>query len=212
MNELFDRKRIEDLLTKLGARCTTRGIKAEMFLVGGAAMVLAYSRERMTRDLDAVFEPKTPVYELARQSANEEGIPPDWLNDAVKGLMPDRADDGEQVTFSAPGISVAIASPGYLFSMKALSARQEADGGDLVSLARILGITTSEQAFAVIDRYYRPERLTAKASLFVQSILGTAHPATRAEVDDHPGEVYVSGHLRNGRHVAAHWRKPPRST
>ena len=33
-----------------------------MFLVGGAAMVLAYNRNRSTRDLDAVFEPKTAVH------------------------------------------------------------------------------------------------------------------------------------------------------
>ena len=36
-----------------------------MFLVGGAAMALAYSTSRVTRDLDAMFEPESLVYEMA---------------------------------------------------------------------------------------------------------------------------------------------------
>ncbi|GAC1604038.1 MAG: hypothetical protein NVS3B21_33000 [Acidimicrobiales bacterium] len=210
--DLFDKQRIEELLVTLGARCEANGITAELFLVGGAAMVLAYGRERMTRDLIAVFEPKSLVYELVHEIADTEGIPRGWLNDAVKGLMPDWADGGEGLAFRAPGISVAIASPEYLFAMKALAARQEADGDDLTRLARIVGITTSEQAFAVIERYYRPDRLTAKGAVFVQRIIGSAHSPVSDGGDDHEGKVYVSGHVRNGRPVVGRWRNPPRRT
>lgn len=179
-----------------------------MFLVGGGAMVLAYSRERTTRDLDAVFEPKALVYEEVAKIAEEEGLPPDWVNDAVKGLLPDQADQGEGVTFESKGISVAIASAEYLFAMKALSARQGTDGDDLVALARVIGITTPEHALAVIKRYYNPSRLTAKASIFIQSLLG---PADFTRSDEHVGEVFVSSHMRNGKLIASHWRRMPRS-
>lgn len=179
----------------------------EMFLVGGAAMVLAYRRDRSTRDLDAVFEPKMPVYEEAGQIARDEGLPPDWLNDAVKGLLPDAPDDGEQTTFEADGIAVAVASPEYLFAMKALSAREEGDSGDFLALAEILGIKTAEEAFAVVERFYEPQRLTAKASLFVQSFLGAADYGTGSPPSGRPGRVYVKGHLRRGRRVAPYWRK-----
>ena len=165
---LFDRAALESLLTALGERCAAKGIEVEMFLVGGAAMALAYSRERITRDLDAVFEPKALVYEQARRLADERGLPPDWLNDAVKGLLPDRPDMGEQVTFARTGISVAIASPEYLFAMKAAAARQEADTEDLLTLARILRITTQAEALAMIERYYEPARLSAKSHFFIQ--------------------------------------------
>lgn len=166
---LLDKADIESLLTALGERCATEGISVEMFLVGGAAMALAYSRERTTRDLDAVFEPKTRVYAAARALADERGLPPDWLNDAVKGLLPDRPDAGEQVTFSRPGISVAVASAEYLFAMKAAAARAEADTDDLLTLAELLGITTHAQAVALVERYYSPSRLSAKSSLFLES-------------------------------------------
>lgn len=35
-----------------------------MFLVGGAAMALAYNARRATRDVDGVFEPKTAIYSV----------------------------------------------------------------------------------------------------------------------------------------------------
>jgi len=139
-----------------------------MFLVGGAAMALAYSRERTTRDLDAVFEPKSLVYEQARLLADERGLPPDWLNDGVKGLLPDRPDTGPQVTFASTGISVAVASPDYLFAMKAAAARQEADSEDLLTLAAILHLNTASEAFAMIERFYDPSRLSAKSQFFIQ--------------------------------------------
>ncbi|MHB1534471.1 MAG: DUF6036 family nucleotidyltransferase [Acidimicrobiales bacterium] len=202
---LLERDEIEQLLRELGARAAARGITVEMFLVGGAAMALAYDRGRSTRDLDAVFEPKTAVYEEARRIANERGLPPDWLNDAVKGFMPDRQDAGEQVRFSSEGISVAVASAEYLFAMKGLSARQEADGQDLRTLAGLLGITRPDQGLALLERYYQPGRLTAKTSLFIQSVLGplTANPALQGE----EGRVFVPAHRRDGRLVRAHWRK-----
>lgn len=166
---LLGKSEIESLIGELGRRCAARGISAEMFLVGGAAMALAYSRDRITRDLDAVFEPKAAIYEEAHRMADERGLPRDWLNDGVKGLLPDRPDSGEQVTFAAEGITVMVASPEYLFAMKAASARQEADASDLLVLAARLGIRTASQAFATIERFYDRSRLTAKAQFFVEA-------------------------------------------
>ena len=58
---LLGRTQITALITALGQRCADHGIEVEMFLVGGAAMALSHSRERRTRDLDAIFEPTTLV-------------------------------------------------------------------------------------------------------------------------------------------------------
>jgi hypothetical protein len=172
---LLDRAAIESLLAELGERCAAKGFNVEMFLVGGAAMALAYSRLRTTRDLDAIFEPKVRVYEEARRVAAERGLPPDWLNDGVKGLLPDQKDTGPQVTFASNGISVAIASAEYLFAMKAASARQEADGADLLTLAGILHITTPTEATALIERFYDPSRLSAKSRFFIEGVFADAH-------------------------------------
>lgn len=172
---LLGREDIQSLLAELGHRCSARGINAEMFLVGGGAMALAYSRSRVTRDLDAIFEPKALVYAEARAIADDLGLPPDWLNDGVKGLMPDRRDDEPRVQYVTEGLKVMVASPKYMFAMKAAAARQEGDTEDLLMLAKALGVTTPTQAFAIIERYYSPERLTIKSQFFIEQTFSAQH-------------------------------------
>lgn len=168
---LLGRAEIRELLVELGARLDRRGIEARMFVVRGAAMALAFSRRRVTRDLDAVFEPKKEIYDEAAAIARERRLPQDWLNDGVKGLLPDKSPPLEgQASFSAPGIRVGVASPEYLFAMKAAAARQETDGEDLRVLASALGLTDAQQALALIDRFYGRDRLTAKTQLIIEDL------------------------------------------
>lgn len=169
---MLDGERVRSLLTELGARLADRDIEGRLFLVGGAAMALAFSRARVTRDLDAVFEPKREIYDEAAALAREHGLAEGWLNDAVKGLLPDKvAPIAGTASFSAPGIHVGVASAEYLFAMKAAAARQETDGEDLRLLAGVLGITTIAQALDLVERFYRPDRLGAKTQLFLEGIL-----------------------------------------
>jgi hypothetical protein len=134
---LLGQERIRELLVELGRRCAADEIAADMFIVGGAAIALAYSESRATRDIDAVFEPKMRVYDIAKLMADELGLPRDWLNDGVKGLLPDFEDQGQEFTFQSEGIRI---------------------------------VTTADQAYGAVDRYYRPERVSAKAGFFIQAI------------------------------------------
>lgn len=54
----MDREAILAALRALGALLAARGVQAEMYIVGGAAIALAYDARRSTRDIDAVFEPR----------------------------------------------------------------------------------------------------------------------------------------------------------
>jgi len=111
MREL-DREAILDLFTELGSRLCEKGVEAEFYVVGGAAMLLAYGREKMTRDIDAIFEPKTAVYEVARTMAREKGwLDQDWLNDGVKGFIRGPDPGKPKVIFASSGISIQVASP-----------------------------------------------------------------------------------------------------
>jgi hypothetical protein len=59
---LLDRDQILRLFEELSEELVRRGTRAEIFLVGGAAMALAYDARRATRDIDAVFQPKDEAY------------------------------------------------------------------------------------------------------------------------------------------------------
>jgi hypothetical protein len=169
---LLGQAEIRELLIELGRRLDQRGLEARMFLVGGAAMALAFSRDRVTRDLDAVFEPKMEVYAEATRLAQERGLPEGWLNDGVKGLLPDRVPPIEgTASFATPGLHVGVASAEYLFAMKAQAARQETDGEDLRTLAGVLGLDSLEAALNLVERFYGPGRLQLKTQLLLEDIL-----------------------------------------
>jgi hypothetical protein len=82
------REDIRALLDDLSAELAARGAKAELFLVGGAALAVAYDATRATRDLDAVFIPADVVRQAAAAVAGREGLADDWLNDAVRVSSP----------------------------------------------------------------------------------------------------------------------------
>ncbi|GII81281.1 hypothetical protein Sru01_62630 [Sphaerisporangium rufum] len=57
---LLDRTATEEAFRRLGDRLVRRGVVADLYIFGGAAMALAYDARRSTRDIDAVFEPHGP--------------------------------------------------------------------------------------------------------------------------------------------------------
>jgi hypothetical protein len=54
---LLGRAELERAFTALGERLARRGVVADVFVVGEAAMALAYDADRVTRDVDARFVP-----------------------------------------------------------------------------------------------------------------------------------------------------------
>lgn len=81
------RNEILQALAALGADLAERGLVADLYVVGGAAIALAYDERRATRDIDAVFAPKNEVYAAAARVGAALDLPEGWLNDAVKGFL-----------------------------------------------------------------------------------------------------------------------------
>ena len=60
---LLDRVQLKRAFT-LGERMVRWGVVADVFVVGGAAMALAYDATRVTRDVDSLFVPHGMVWVL----------------------------------------------------------------------------------------------------------------------------------------------------
>jgi len=129
---------IRRLFEELASELDRNGQRAEVFLVGGAAIALCFDARRATRDLDAVFAPTDSVRRAAATVADREGLDPDWLNDAVKGFLPG-PDPNAVRYFEAPGLLVDVASAEYLLAMKLFSSRVETDAEDIALLYREVG-------------------------------------------------------------------------
>jgi hypothetical protein len=78
---LLDRAGIEEAFRRLGDRLARRGVVADLYVFGGAAMALAYDSRRTTRDVDALFKPHGIVVEEAQAVAAELDLPRWWLNE-----------------------------------------------------------------------------------------------------------------------------------
>ncbi len=176
------RESITSLLQELNDELGLRGAKADLFLVGGAALALVYDATRSTRDLDAVFLPTDVVRAAASALAERHGLSADWLNDAVKGFLPG-PDLAATRYFEADHLTVDVASAEYLLAMKLFAARVEADAEDIVFLYRTLGYTTVDEGLDLVQSVYRGRPIDAKVQFLLEEIVdalqdgtdGTAH-------------------------------------
>ncbi|GAB3269958.1 DUF6036 family nucleotidyltransferase [Kineosporia babensis] len=161
---------IHRLFAELAAELDAVGQRAEIFLVGGAAIALCFDGRRSTRDLDAVFAPTDSVRKAAATVADREGLDPDWLNDAVKGFLPG-TDQNAIRYFEAPGLLVDVASAEYLLAMKLFSSRVETDAEDIALLYREVGYTTVEEGLTLVERSYPGRLVAAKVQFLLEEIV-----------------------------------------
>lgn len=168
------------LLTELGSRMAAGGVRAEMFVVVGAAMALVYDDRRTTTDIDAILRPRDVALDAAAAMAQELGLPTTWLNDAVVEMMPPASDDNPRAVGVFGGLSVSIASPEYLLAMKAMVSRTSpSDLEDAALLCLTLGIKDDRQVEHVVRRYFGPGTLGAQ-ELWFEDIVERAEQTRRA--------------------------------
>lgn len=164
------REEILDLLAELGRRLAAAALRGEIFLVGGAAIAVAYSTRRSTADLDAIFEPKDVIYSIALQLAEERSLPVNWLNDSVKGFLPG-ADPNARVLLDHEGLRVTVASPRYLLAMKLFASRVERDEDDLRVLLALCGISSVDEALRLVEGFYGNRPVEPRVRYLVESLL-----------------------------------------
>jgi len=138
----MNRKQIIKALKTLSRNLEKKGIRGDIYLLGGAALIIAYNAKKETKDVDAVFLPKSEIRKAAEEVANVLNLKKDWLNDAVKGYLSNKPDQTPVVVLDEPGLRVMSASAEYLLAMKLLSARRE-DEADIKFLCDYLGIKSS---------------------------------------------------------------------
>jgi len=172
---LLDRRAIEDAFRQLGDRLVRRGVIADIYVFGGAAMALAYDARRATRDIDAVFKPHGIVLEEARIVADELGLPDWWLNEQASTYVAPDGDPSAPRVFDHPGLRVAAASPEHLLAMKTLAARRR-DSDDIRFLVRRLGLASVDEVLAVCAEVFPEEPIPERARLILEDALEAQAP------------------------------------
>lgn len=137
--------------------------QAELFVVGGAVMCLAYNARPSTKDVDALFRPTKEVRKAARRAALRADVEPEWLNDAVKGYLSSQGDFAPFLELDY--LKVMLAQAPYMLAMKCLAMRigeEFHDEEDVRYLLRHLDIRSYDKALAVITKYFPLEGIPQK--------------------------------------------------
>lgn len=154
-------------LRRLAELAKEKSIELNLCIYGGCAMMLAFDRKRITRDVDAIFHPVEEVKPLIRRVAEEQNLPSNWLNDHVKQFLGTR-EATRTLPWEFPGMQVTAPTAGYLLAMKALACRRalpgyKGDEEDLRFLIIKMKIKRVEDIQKWIDKFY-PDDLPSEAS------------------------------------------------
>lgn len=158
----LDANAMRGLLAELDKRLRARGVAASVYVVGGAAMALAYGRQHVTPDVDAIASHRA-VVEEARAIAEERGLDEHWLNESAEPWVPPRPRAALKQP-SSPGLEVHVAPPEHVLAMKLVALRRK-DRPDVRLLIERLGMAhcTPEEFADLLEGVYSGEGRLATA-------------------------------------------------
>jgi hypothetical protein len=154
---------MEAALEELSASLEQRGIQARIYLVGGAAMVLAFDARLSTDDLDAAVYPVDEVMAVAREVAARRGLDEGWLNDSAKFFLPVVKEHEWRSVLKVGKIDVVAADERTMLAMKLRASRGARDQDDIEFLLRKCGIEDEVAARALYDEYFPEDPLPQRA-------------------------------------------------
>jgi hypothetical protein len=144
--------------------------KAEICIVGGAVMCLVFNAREQTKDVDAIFQPKAKVYELAVRVAEDLGLPDDWLNDSAKGYVNSKLEQVEVLNLSH--LKIFAPSARYMLAMKCLAARIGTnDESDIEFLIKYLKLKKAQDVLDIVGAYYDAKLIQPKTQFMIEEIM-----------------------------------------
>ncbi len=171
MAKALDRDAVLDAFDRIGRAAVAAGTKLQIAVYGGSALMLASNFRFATEDVDvSELEHPLPAWLAAvvQEIAKKNQWQNDWFNDGVAfhlSPLADRAADHlEFGTFprdgTPPGLVVSVPSAEYLLALKLKAIRVtdplrgETERLDILNLMQVVGISTAEEAIALLGRYF----------------------------------------------------------
>jgi hypothetical protein len=168
-NKKMDKLQMLNALNRLNEKLASSDETGELILFGGAVMCLVFGSRGYTRDIDAVFEPKGRIYVYAKEIAEEESLPLNWLNDGVKGWIDLQPETDPVMELS--NLRVLAAKPEYILAMKCYAARLDSDDlNDAKFLVKHLRLVDHNQVLDIVERYISSKLLGIKTIAFAEAL------------------------------------------
>jgi hypothetical protein len=184
MNAAFGRAALLDAFDRIGRAAALAGTMLRIAVYGGSALMLASNFRFATEDVDvSELERPLPAWLAAvlHEIARENHWHDDWFNDGVafhlSSLADSAADHLEFGTFprdgTSPGLVVWVPSAEYLLALKLKALRVmdplrgETERLDILNLMQVVGISTAEDAIALLGRYFPVSAASPEKQRFI---------------------------------------------
>lgn len=184
MSAALDRDALLEAFDRIGRAAAQAGTKLQIAVYGGSALMLASNFRFATEDVDvSKLEHPLPDWlaAIVNEIARENHWQNDWINDGVVfhlSQFADRASDHlEFGTFprdgTPVGLAVSVPSAEYLLALKLKAfrimdpLRGETERLDILNLMRVVGISTAEDAIALLGRYFPMSAASSEKQRFL---------------------------------------------
>jgi hypothetical protein len=184
MSAAFGRDALLDAFDRIGRAAVRAGTKLQIAVYRGSALMLASNFRSATEDVDVSrLEHPLPdwltgtVREIARENRWQE----DWFNAGVVFHLSSLADSaGDHLEFGTfprdgtpVGLAVSVPTAAYLLALKLKAfrimdpLRGETERLDILNLMRVVGISTADEAIALLGRYFPLSAASAEKQRFL---------------------------------------------
>jgi predicted nucleotidyltransferase len=169
---LLDRAAILAAFALLDRRLARRDVHADVYVVGGAAMALAWDARRSTRDVDALFltDRHQVLLEEIWAVADELDLPRSWLNEQATMYAPADYRDQAGTVFDGGHLRVMSASARIVLAMKC-AAMRPSDIGDILTLVDQLGLQAADDVVALHASVFPDDPLPPEKTQALEAIL-----------------------------------------
>ena len=152
----MDKLHKEDMVRyfeEINSRLKTIKKDGEVYIVGGAAISLAFGGRDTTEDIDAIYKPRSEIRKIIKVMSDEYNLRSDWLNNDAEHFI------SEGMTFTLlydySNLKVFHIDAECLLAMKLASARPESypDMDDCLLLMDKLGIFEENELLRLVELY-----------------------------------------------------------
>ena len=172
----LNRDEIESALAELADRLNARNVKAKIYLVGGAVMVLAFDARFTTGDIDASLVPTDEVLAVAAQIGERRGVGAEWLNNSAPQFIPVFKEPNWQPILKSGNVEIVAADERSMLAMKMRAGRGSRDRLDISFLVKRCGITSAAEALELYEEFFPKDPLPDRTHPLLDEAIAALGP------------------------------------
>jgi len=188
---MMDEAQIEAAFSALAAELERRGLKAKLWVVGGAMIILSYHSRELTTDVDAAMNPRAQVLDAAQEVAAHLHLDGSWLNDSASAFIPQTGSERwlPGRTYG-PALEIFLGDPRMVLAMKLRAAREPRDRADIEVLVRACYIRTEADGLALYQEFFPEDPIPKMGRIMLSESIEKVWAANDGLIDS---EELVTG-------------------